>query len=85
MIKAIIARKSGSLPPKIHNLARLIEVSGVSPSKEQSTFFRKLSAYYIQSRYPEEIAELSQGLSPETAREVLSQTEEALKWLSSIP
>jgi len=47
-------------------------------------FMRKLSSYYIQTRYPEEIMDLARGVSAELAAETLRRTEELLEWLGSI-
>jgi len=45
---------------------------------------RELSAYYVQTRYPEEIKDLASQAKKEEARRVLDHTEEVLQWLSSM-
>jgi len=59
MLKAIIAESTKGLPPRIHQLMRLAEVAGLEVSGERAEFLRELSAYYIQTRYPEEIKDLA--------------------------
>jgi len=85
MLKSIIARHTRELPPRIHQLSRLAEVAGLEPDENRAGFLRELSAYYIQSRYPEEIANLASQVKKQEAKLVLDQTQEVLQWLNSMP
>ena len=84
-LKAVIVRRTGELPPRVHNLLRLAEVAGFAGRPEQVRFFGELSAYYIQSRYPEEIRAAGSTVTQGLAEEVLDKTEQAIKWILSIP
>ena len=84
MLKAIIAERTKGLPPRIHQLMRLAEVAGLEVSGERAEFLRELSAYYIHTRYPEEIKDLASQAKKEEAQRVLDHTEEVLRWLSSM-
>ena len=84
MLKAVIAKRTEVFPPRLHNLMRLVEHAQLELEKEQSDFMRELSGYYIQTRYPDEIASLSGALSREPAQRVLSETEAMVRWLSSM-
>lgn len=84
MLKAVIARRTGELPPRIHNLPRLADVAGIESSHEQVRFLGELSAYYIQSRYPEEIRAAGSTITQELAQEVLGKTERTIEWVLSI-
>ncbi|MFH0809810.1 MAG: HEPN domain-containing protein [Pseudomonadota bacterium] len=84
MLKALIAMRTEELPPRIHQLVRLSEVAGLEVGQERADFLRELSAYYIQTRYPEEIGNLASQVKEQEARRVLDQTEEVLQWLSSM-
>jgi len=84
MLKAVIAERSGQCPPRLHNLRRLAEHAGIELDPGQTVLMEDLSRYYIQSRYPEEIPALSRGLDQERGRQVLTQTEDVLQWLSSM-
>ncbi len=84
MLKAIIAERTRTLPPRIHQLIRLTELAGLSPDDRQADFLRELSAYYIQSRYPEEIPQVGGEINETISREILQQTEELLTWLQSM-
>jgi HEPN domain-containing protein len=83
-IKAIIVKKTGELPPRVHNLLRLAEVAEIEPDVEQTRFFAELSGYYIQSRYPEEIRAAGSSVSQGVAQAVLGKTEQVVTWVLSI-
>jgi HEPN domain-containing protein len=84
MLKAIIARKTSDFPPRLHNLLRLAETAKLTLNESMHDFFGELSAYYIQSRYPEELQSLAKQVTPEIAADTLKKTEDALKWLPSV-
>ncbi len=83
-LKAVIVRKTGEMPPRIHNLLRLAETAGMESTQEQVHFLTKLSGYYIQSRYPEEIRAAGATITQDLAREVLGKTEQTVKCVLSI-
>ncbi len=82
-LKAVVVRRTGELPPRIHNLPRLAEVAGLESSHEQARFLGELSAYYFQSRYPEEMRAAGSAITRELAQEVLGKTEQTIKWVLS--
>jgi HEPN domain-containing protein len=84
MLKALIAERSQELPPRLHHLMRLAEAAAIEMSSEQMDFLRELSAYYIQTRYPEEMSDLSSQVKENEARRVMEQTEAMVQWLSLI-
>jgi len=45
-LKAVIVKKTGEMPPRIHNLLRLAETAGIESGQEQIHFLTKLSGYY---------------------------------------
>jgi HEPN domain-containing protein len=82
-LKAVIAKKTGELPPRIHNLARLAEVAQIESSREDVRFLGELSGYYIQTRYPEEIRTAGATITRELAQAALGKTEETVTWVLS--
>jgi len=84
-LKAIIVRRTEEFPPRIHQLMRLAEVAGLEVDENKAYFFRELSTYYIQSRYPEEITDLASQVKRQEAQRVLEQTQEVVRWLSAMP
>lgn len=84
MLKAVIAKRSQELPPRLHQLVRLAERAQVPLNEEQADFLRELSTHYIQSRYPEEIEDISSQVSVQQAQQVVKRTEEVVRWLNSM-
>ncbi|MBP7053499.1 MAG: HEPN domain-containing protein [Phycisphaerae bacterium] len=83
-LKAVIVRKTGEMPPRVHNLLRLAEVADTHPDQQQNRFLGELSAYYIQSRYPEEIKAAGAMVTRELADDVVRNTEKTVRWVLSI-
>jgi HEPN domain-containing protein len=84
MLKALIAKRTRVLPPRLHNLMRLAEVASLTVPEDTAHLFRRLSDFYIASRYPAELDEAALTIDPSQARQTYAATEEALRWLSSI-
>ena len=83
-LKAVITASTGALPPRIHNLLRLAEAAKIELSADRAQFLGELSAYYIQSRYPEEMSVLASAVTRETAQKTLVTTKETNQWLFSM-
>lgn len=84
-LKAVIVSRTGKLPPRMHNLLRLAEVAGIESGPGPVRFLGELSAYYIQSRYPEAIRAAGSTVSRDLASEVVQQTEQIIQWILSTP
>jgi HEPN domain-containing protein len=81
MLKAVIAKQTGRVPPRLHNLNRLAERTGLEFSEKRMDLLGELSSYYVQSRYPEET---DTETTREIAEDTLTLTEEAVQWLQSV-
>lgn len=77
MLKAAVVSTTGKFPPKTHDLVRLAELARVDLGPDDREFLGKLSFYYIQSRYPQEVLDIPEG----TAKRCLDKTGEFIKWL----
>ena len=84
LLKAIIVDRTGEFPPRIHNLPRLVEAAGIEIDEERIDFLAMLSAYYIQTRYPEEMVAIASTVTRSIADENLCKTKEITKWLISM-
>ena len=82
-LKALYVKEKQETPPYSHNLIRLAEeLPGIKPIDEDANrFLERLNSYYIQSRYTEEIHQISKSLNKKNAQEILSKTGELFKWL----
>ena len=53
ILKALVVKEIGNVPPKSHNLIYLHEMAKVSISEEQRSFMAVLMKYQLEGRYPE--------------------------------
>ena len=83
-LKSLISQQIKELPPRIHQLIRLSEIAGLEMDESRIEFLRELSSYYIQSRYPEEIEDLSSHISQQETQNVLKRTQEIVQWIKSV-
>jgi HEPN domain-containing protein len=81
LLKAHVTRATGEIAPRIHNLVRLAELSGQAFTDEERVVLERLSLYYLQARYPPEIAALAKTVKRATAADHLRQTEALWKRL----
>ena len=84
LLKAIIAKQTDELPPRLHNLIRLTELADLDLTEKQLEFLRKLSEYYIKSRYPEIIRKISDTVNLQIAKKNYNKTREIYKCLLNI-
>jgi HEPN domain-containing protein len=80
-LKAKIVGLTGELPPRIHNLVQLAKKAEITLNTDKIRLFRELSAYYVKTRYPEEIQAMGSTLTQEKAAEYFIKTGETLQWL----
>lgn len=78
--KAMAVSKGVEAHP-IHNLRRLAELSGVVVEEKALVKLDFLSEYYINSRYKEDLADLSKGITKEFAGQILEFSRDTIRWL----
>jgi HEPN domain-containing protein len=82
-LRALLSRKTGVNPPRIHSLRKLAEQCGLKLTAEQSLVLENLTEYYVEWRYPGDWEEVSADVvSKETAR-LISAAGEFIQWLQS--
>lgn len=81
-LKSLIA-KSGTFPPKIHNLLNLSEMAGIKEtlSEEQKNFLSELNPLNIGARYPDYKNKISEILTETYCKALLNKTREMSKWI----
>jgi len=84
-IKALYFEKNGSTPPKKHDLISLAGAADILNDLNEPTkdLFRRLSIYYIETRYPDKRKELELKCTHEYTEELLTSTKEAIVWLKN--
>ena len=78
-LKGLVCKRSQDVAPKIHNLLRLAELAGLSPSREQRGILGELNTLCITCRYPDSDSPL--GYDKEGAIGFLKEAEGILTWL----
>ena len=81
-LKAVIA-KNGIMPPKVHALVRLAELSGLATtlSSEQKSLLNELLPLNIEARYPSYKEKLSASLNEQYCADLVIKTEALLSWI----
>lgn len=74
--------------PRVHNITfiynKVAYKIDVEIDDEKYDLFDKLSAYYIQGRYPTYKEKISQAINKEEAKEILDKTKEVFEWMKSL-
>ena len=83
MLKALIVKNTKSFPPKIHDLVKLAHIAKIDIETERREFLAKLNYYYLETRYPRELSEISKQVKKDTAVTFYNNTKKLLKWLKS--
>ena len=83
IIKALYIEINDKIPPKKHDLIELAGHINIFEecSEETKDLFRRLTRYYIKTRYPENLLELKQKTGKETTFLLLNKTQEVFKWI----
>ncbi len=83
ILKALFVKEKNSTPPYTHNLVRLTELIALETelSPEQNKFIEFLNSYYIETRYADELKELSKKVNTINAKEIYQNTNNLFLWL----
>ena len=73
--------KSGKELLRIHDLPRLAELAEIKLSENDFNFIKKLSKYYLRSRYPDLIYEPLPKLDGKFTEDYLEKTKKLFLWL----
>lgn len=84
MLKALIVKNTGRFPPRLHDLGRLAKSASLDLDEKRQRFLSKLSLYYIESRYPEEVSALAREIDADKASDILKNTKEFITWLENL-
>ena len=80
MLKAFVVQETKEFPPKTHDLIKLVEITGLTVDEKKKEFMKKLSYYYIETRYPAELEDIIVEIDEALAKEYLETTKEVFKW-----
>jgi len=84
-LKGIYVAINNEAPPRIHNLARLLEIIELDKSipKDLLDFVLTLNPLNIAARYPDYKLELIKEIDDDYAAELISETRSLFEWLKA--
>jgi HEPN domain-containing protein len=83
IIKAIYVHKKNEHAPQIHNLLRLAEQAGIAMSAEQKEALIIITAFNLESRYPDEKRSFRIKCTEQYTKVELEKIRRIIKWLKS--
>lgn len=83
ILKAVIQEKTGTRPPRTHNLSTLADLTQISFSEAQIRFLLKLNPHYMGTRYPDDLVKFYKQYTQEYSMDLFRETKEMLLWLKN--
>lgn len=80
MLKALVVKATGEVPPRTHDLVRLASLAELSLDNDQRQFLAEFQEYCLEGRYPETLGEPP---SRAEAENELDACRRMLEWLKS--
>ena len=80
-LKALVVKRTGNAPPKVHNLVYLMELASPDLKAEQVRFLSRLGFAGVATRYPEDLGRALREYTPSVAREYLTKAREIVQCL----
>jgi HEPN domain-containing protein len=85
LLKAVFVKNNGNkIPPKLHNLVRLAELSFIELNEDKKVLLDKINDFNLEVWYPEYKNELYKTCTKEFAKENLNHIKELYQWLISL-
>ena len=82
-LKAVVSDVTDEIPPKIHDLLKLANISGTygDLSEKQLSFIEEINPFNIEARYPDYKTKIETTLTNEKCVRLLKETEDFLCWI----
>lgn len=80
-LKAIVAKRTKSLPPRIHDLEVLAKRGMVQLDPETKDFFSLMNSFNLEARYPDERFRIYKKATRKYAERLFNKTKENFAWL----
>ena len=80
-LKACFVKEHNKLPPRVHNLIRLAEMSNLELSEEQKLFLDKVNDFNVAVRYPDYKGEFRRICNKEFCSKYFNKIKEFYQWL----
>ncbi len=79
LLKALVCRHTNDIAPRLHNLVRLAELSGILFTQEQIDLLVEINPLHIEGRYPDMLVPPA---SKQEAEQLQERTKELFIWLN---
>jgi HEPN domain-containing protein len=83
LLKALVVKATGEHAPRTHNLLILAERAGLSLSDDRRQQLVRITAYNLETRYPEDRASLRERYSRAYTETEIDTVREVGSWLKS--
>jgi HEPN domain-containing protein len=84
ILKALfVERNDNNIPPKVHNIVRLAELSEVVLTDQQKFELDKINDFNLQTRYPDYKLEFYKMWNLDNTKESLDKIKEFYTWFDS--
>jgi len=84
LLKALFVQNNANkIPPKLHNLVRLAEISKIELDENQRILLDRINDFNIEVRYPEYKNEFYKLCTKKFAKEHINSIKELNQWLKS--
>ena len=85
ILKALFVDKNDNdIPPKIHNLVRLAELSKTKLNEEEKFLIDKINDFNIQTRYPDYTFEFYKKCTKDFSNKYFNKITELYEWFNSL-
>ncbi len=85
ILKALyVDRNENNIPPKIHNLVKLAELSKIELTEDQRFDLDKINDFNLQTRYPDYKLEFYKMCDAQYSKEQLGKIKEFYTWFLSL-
>lgn len=84
-LKAVYVQyNNNNTPPKIHNLVRLAELSGIGLTEEQTELLDRINDFNLEARYPDYKFTFYEICTGEYTAEYYNKIKELFRWIKSL-
>ncbi len=83
LLKALYLKENKEDPPFTHNLLYILKGTSLDCTTEQKEFLNRLTAYYIEGRYPLYKEKLSSLVDKGEATKIFENAKELFSWIKS--
>ena len=80
ILKSHVCLNTGDIAPRLHNLVRLAELSGITFQQERIELLAEMNPFNLEGRYPEMWGAIP---SREEADTLIQKTKELFEWLKN--